>query len=197
MIAFVISETFSRYAHALRILHGVGFSDVIHMPAVFHDEPHCKGNNGHRMAFRNMWRLILHMNTTACIFEDDIALLNPHFRATQVRMKSYNFYFLGEFWKRKRWWTNHAACMTPSAARTQLKYTEKCIRKRGESIDRIIKKLCSHRILKCKPASRYKIVTRENITWLGDFYQNRSISSYLHDANNSILLDRHVMLVRS
>ena len=186
-IALVVSDSHARFERVSALLARVGFQDVVRMPAIFiRPNRQCGGTNGHQAAFRNMWRLINRTGSDACIFEDDVELANARFRAERLRFDAEDLLFLGEFWMRGRWWTNHAACLTPLAARTLLRHTAKCLRIRGNGIDRRIKKLCERKYLRCRKASRFVTVINGS-AWWGDFYQNRSIPSYLHDSNNLIM----------
>lgn len=186
-LVLLLSHTHERFERAHNLLKHVGFEDAIYMPAVFvkKTDERCRGNNGHRLAFRNMWRLMVRTSHAACIFEDDIALTNQNFRAQNVHMDA-DLIFLGEYWKRGRWWTNHAACLNARTAQILLQNTKKCIRGFGTSIDRIIKKLCNEKLVRCKRASLHSVVI-DGQTWWGDFHQNRSIPSFLHDAHNNAI----------
>lgn len=184
-LVLVVSHAYERFVRARSILEQVGFQAVVYMPAVFVDErAGCRGNNGHRLAFRNMWQLVDRVDVSTCIFEDDIALTNTAFRADSVRFRTANeLIFLGEFERRGRWWTNHAACLTPLTARILLNHTRECIEKKAVSIDHIMKKMCETRLIDCRKASDHRIVVK-SLVWWGDFHQNRSIQSFLHDEKN-------------
>ena len=184
-LVFILSNTYERFERTNKVLQNVGFNQTIHMPAIFtNHNRNCNGNNGHRLAFRNMWSLVKYSNLNTCIFEDDIEVTNKEFKASKLEFKNAeNVIFLGEFWKRGRWWTNHAACFKPIAASILLKNTENCIRKKNIGIDSTIKKLCFKKILHCRKASK-QFVILNGFKWFGDFHQNRSIKSYLHDSNN-------------
>ena len=188
-LVLVLSNTYNRFERANKVLESVGFKNIIHMPAVFvHNQKECRGTNGHRVAFRNMWRLAEQTKLNTCIFEDDIELTNKKFQARSVKFqKDEDIIFLGEFWKRGAWWTNHAACLTPLAAQSLLGKTTRCIKTLGVSIDSIIKKMCTRKSLHCRKASKH-FVRLNGSTWWGDFYQNRSIPSYLHDQNNNLIV---------
>lgn len=189
---FLLTSTTVRFNNTAIILKNVGFKDIRRMPAVFvTNNKTCCGNNGHRLAFRRIWRKLVAENKNACIFEDDIALTNQKFRPEQIMFRSQkNLIFLGEFWKRKRWWTNHAACLTPHTANILLQNTNKCIREYGISIDTTIKYLCNTNKIDCVPANKLYVV-KNNFTWWGDFYQNRSIPSHLHDINNNMIYHKN------
>lgn len=70
--ALVISASFNRFLRVSRLLSALNFT-AIHIPAEFVDNSKvCQGFNGHRVAFRNAFRMIVAADEPMGIFEDDI-----------------------------------------------------------------------------------------------------------------------------
>ena len=75
--ALVISEGGERYDRARAVLALIGFR-AVQLPAIFvPSTPKCQGTNGHRLAMRNAWAMIVMANVSMGIFEDDVRFRSP------------------------------------------------------------------------------------------------------------------------
>ena len=73
--AIVVSSHARRYHRAASVLRLHGFS-VRWSPAVFVEGINasaCRGFNGHRMAMRRAWKIIVEANRSMAVFEDDVS----------------------------------------------------------------------------------------------------------------------------
>jgi hypothetical protein len=197
MPALVVSATLERFERAAGVLRSEGFAPV-QMPAIFLNKTqvakHCLGNEGHRYALRNAWRLIA-SSQPMCVFEDDIIRGMHHSGGlhngcprnasapcgkvseyVQRKLPHVDLLFLGNM---KIFWANHAQCLTPAGASKLYNMTRKCIRGAGLSVDSRIAPACGHTTW-----SPHISCLDENINF---FVQDRvHIPSYLHDAHNKV-----------
>lgn len=157
---------------------------------------------------RSAWRLIALSNRSMAVFEDDIsypvgtapfalraALCAFISDAERRGGRAGTLAYMGYYVRQSQCWATHAVWATPQAARTLLQRTEGCIRQRGVSVDWLMAELCQNATvgLRCTFAKLNKPHHQSEMDRSGGRFggflhqERRTLASYLHAANNSLL----------
>ena len=92
--ALIVSSSDERFQHAAVRLGAHGFSPISHVPAVYVNATNrCRGTEGHRLAMRSAFRIIVDTNTSMAVFEDDAepASMGRHLNAAVLAAKIQAF----------------------------------------------------------------------------------------------------------
>ena len=144
----VVTEGGHRYERARQMLASVGVVGV-QLPAIFvnSSDSKCHGNNGHRLAMRNAWKLVAAARMPMAVFEDDFTL-PPSVPPSAIRAgiveaiqnaSSTDILFLGQV---GHFWGLHGMWMTPFAAAELLHATRRCILRPRVSVDGMVHYMC-------------------------------------------------------
>lgn len=182
MINLILSATWDRFVHAKKEVQKCVDGAVIFMPHVIKNDTCNSTEDNIRLAHRNVWNLILEMNATVAVYEDDIVAFEISkctVFISKIHERREDVIFLGDY---RKFWALHAIIWTPHAARYMLERTNKCQPSRSKGVDQHLRNACLKKRLACVLANDQ---SHSGYVGRGFFVQDRlHIKSHLHDFEN-------------